>query len=89
MVVAQALDVKVKTKDILTLSGQNWMNDIALNAYINLIIGRSGGNNYPSVYAFNTFFYAVLVKGGHTDVRNWTTEVSCAVWEKAVDVLKK
>jgi len=56
---------------------------------MDLLMERGGENDYPTVYAFNTFFYAVLLKGGHTDVRNWTTEVSCAVWEKAVDVLKK
>ena len=83
MVVAQALDV-------LTLSGRNSLNDVVINAYLNLIMERSRGEErYPSVYAFNTFFFTILHKDGHTDVRNWTTKVSCAVWEKAVDVLKK
>ena len=45
-------------KDIRTLHGLNWLNDEVINFYMQLICERSEKNdNWPKVYAFNTFFY--------------------------------
>lgn len=36
---------------------------------------RSNSNDFPKVYAFNTFFYPKLVSSGHAGLKRWTRKV--------------
>lgn len=54
----------------------NWLNDEIINFYMNLICERSKTNdNWPNVYAFNTFFYPKIVSTGQASVKRWTRKV--------------
>ena len=48
----------VTRADIESLTGLNWLNDVIINVYLNLIVNRSQNSpELPKVYAFSTFFY--------------------------------
>lgn len=60
----------------LPSAGLNWLNDEVINFYLQLICERSKANdNWPNVYAFNTFFYPKLMQSGHAALRRWTRKV--------------
>jgi len=88
-VLADAFNLKIQRRDIQTLGGLNWLNDEVINFYMNLLMDRGKQEKYPSVYAFNTFFYPKLVSGGHSALKRWTKKVSWAVGGKAKHVLKR
>ncbi|ROT72834.1 Sentrin-specific protease 1 [Penaeus vannamei] len=71
-VLVEKFSIQITRKDIATLCGLNWLNDEVINFYMNLLMERGKNDNYPSVYAFNTFFYPKLVKTGYSTVRRWT-----------------
>ena len=58
-----------------TLADLTWLNDGVINFYLNLIMKRGKSDNYPSVYAFNTFFYPKIRSEGHIAVQRWTKTV--------------
>ncbi|XP_063607568.1 sentrin-specific protease 1-like isoform X2 [Penaeus indicus] len=74
-VLVEKFSIQITRKDIATLCGLNWLNDEVINFYMNLLVERGKNDNYPSVYAFNTFFYPKLVKTGYSTVRRWTKKV--------------
>ncbi|KAB7498523.1 Sentrin-specific protease 1 [Armadillidium nasatum] len=74
-VLAEKFNIQITRKDIHTLAGLNWLNDEVINFYMNMLMERGKNDNYPSVYAFNTFFYSKLVKTGYTSVKRWTKKV--------------
>ena len=68
--------IAITRKDIETLRGLNWLNDEIINFYMNLICERSKTNdNWPTCYAFNTFFYPKIVSTGQSSVKRWTRKV--------------
>jgi len=46
-----------------------------LTFYLQMIVKRSESEEYPSVWAFSTFFYPKLMNGNHSDVKRWTKKV--------------
>ena len=40
-----------------------------------MIVTRSGQGELPKVYAYSSFFYKRLKKGGHASVKRWTKKV--------------
>lgn len=42
---------------------------------MNLLIERGKNDNYPAVYAFNTFFYPKLASTGYSTLKRWTRKV--------------
>ena len=68
-------NTQITRHDISTLAGLNWLNDEIINFYMNLLIERGKNDNYPKVYAFNTFFYPKLMKTGFGSVKRWTKKV--------------
>lgn len=62
----------IHRKDIETLSGLSWLNDLVINSYFDLIVERSKTEGHPSVHAYNTFFYTTYKTKGYTSVRRWT-----------------
>nr|XP_027217776.1 sentrin-specific protease 1-like [Penaeus vannamei] len=77
-VLVEKFSIQITRKDIATLCGLNWLNDEVINFYMNLLMERGKNDNYPSVYAFNTFFYPKLVKTGYSTVRRWTKKVNAS-----------
>lgn len=71
-VLCVGFNISVSRKDLETLAGLNWLNDEIIYFYMNLLMERSKNENYPSVYAFNTFFYPKLMNGGHSALKRWT-----------------
>lgn len=74
-VLVSKFNTQITRHDISTLAGLNWLNDEVVNFYMNLLIERGKNDNYPNVYAFNTFFYPKLIKTGFSSVRRWTRKV--------------
>lgn len=74
-VLINKFNTQITRHDISTLDGLNWLNDEVINFYMNLLIERGKNDNYPNVYAFNTFFYPKLLKTGFASVRRWTKKV--------------
>ncbi len=71
-----AYNIPITRKDLDTLRGLNWLNDEIINFYLQMIVERSKTNdNWPNVYATNTFFYPKLKTSGHAAVRRWTRKV--------------
>ncbi|GBM15115.1 Sentrin-specific protease 1 [Araneus ventricosus] len=69
-------DCTCNRNDIVTLSGLNWLNDSVINFYLALVMER-GKNHpvYPSVYAFNSYFYSSLKSRGPKAVMRWTRKI--------------
>ena len=74
-VLTEKFNIQITRRDIATLSGLNWLNDEVINFYMNLLMERGRNDNYPSVYAFNTFFYPKLLKMGFSGIKRWTKKV--------------
>ena len=69
-------NIPISINDVSTLTGLNWLNDEIINFYMNLICERSKTvDNWPTTYAFNTFFYPKIVEKGHAAVKRWTRKV--------------
>ena len=63
----------VTRKELATLLGSNWLSDVIINVFLDLIVHRSRGNpQLPSVYVFNSFFFNVLNRMDYDDVKRWT-----------------
>lgn len=74
-VVCQSFDASLTRDDLRRLCGQQWLNDHVIDFYMSLIVKRSKQNDFPSVFAFTTFFYPKLVTSGHAAVKRWTKKV--------------
>lgn len=74
-VLASAFRLNISRADMHTLTDTQWLNDEVVNFYMNLLMQRSQKEGFPTVYAFNTFFYPKLVQGGHAALKRWTRTV--------------
>lgn len=74
-ILVEEFGLRITRKDMHTLSGLNWLNDEVINFYMNLLIKRGSQDNFPNVYAMNTFFYPKLLSGGHASLKRWTRKV--------------
>ncbi|OXB65267.1 hypothetical protein ASZ78_001574 [Callipepla squamata] len=74
-VMSSAFKLKVTREDIQTLNSYQWLNDEVINFYMNLLVERNKKDNYPTLYAFSTFFYPKLISLGYGAVRRWTRNV--------------
>ncbi|XP_043267694.1 sentrin-specific protease 1-like [Venturia canescens] len=63
--------VTIKSCDLATLDGNNWLNDEVINEYLNLIVRGS-----PETFAFTTFFFSKLLSGGFSSVQRWTKKTN-------------
>lgn len=77
-IVIEKFNIKIKTEDLLTLTGDNWLNDEIINFYFSLIQER----NPLHVHCFNSFFYNTLKNSGYEGVRRWTRKFD--LFEKKV-----
>lgn len=74
-ILVNAFNLTVKGRDMRTLRPLAWLNDEVINFYMNLLIERGKGENYPSVHAFNTFFFPKLLSNGYDSLKRWTKKV--------------
>ncbi|XP_055370870.1 sentrin-specific protease 1 isoform X2 [Condylostylus longicornis] len=77
-VLIQKFNMSIRRRDIQTLVGDTWLNDEVINFYMNLLMERGeirASENYPKVYAMNTFFIPRLMSSGYSAVRRWTRKV--------------
>ncbi|POI29885.1 hypothetical protein CIB84_006365 [Bambusicola thoracicus] len=75
-IMSSAFKLRLTREDIQTLGNQCWLNDEVVNFYMNLLMERGKKENYPSVYAFSTFFYPKLLSDGYSAVKRWTRNVN-------------
>uniref|UniRef100_A0A803XK66 Ubiquitin-like protease family profile domain-containing protein n=1 Tax=Meleagris gallopavo TaxID=9103 RepID=A0A803XK66_MELGA len=75
-IMSSAFKLRLTREDIQTLDNFQWLNDEVINFYMNLLMERGKKENYPSVYAFNTFFYPKLLSEGYRAVKRWTRNVN-------------
>ncbi|NXU57404.1 SENP2 protease, partial [Turnix velox] len=71
-ILSSAFKLKITREDIHTLRNQCWLNDEVINFYLGLVMQRSKKEDYPSVYAFSTFFLPKLTMDGYKGVSRWT-----------------
>ncbi|XP_017450806.1 sentrin-specific protease 1 isoform X7 [Rattus norvegicus] len=74
-VLSEAFRLTITRKDIQTLNHLNWLNDEIINFYMNMLMERSKEKGFPSVHAFNTFFFTKLKAAGYQAVKRWTKKV--------------
>ncbi|XP_034236345.1 sentrin-specific protease 1-like isoform X2 [Thrips palmi] len=74
-VLVSAFNLTIKGRDMRTLKDLAWLNDEIINFYMNMIIERGKADNYPSVHAFNTFFFPKLISTGYDSLKRWTKKV--------------
>ncbi|XP_052604776.1 sentrin-specific protease 1 isoform X2 [Peromyscus californicus insignis] len=74
-VLSEAFRLTITRKDIQTLNHLNWLNDEIINFYMNMLMERSKETGFPSVHAFNTFFFTKLKTAGYQAVKRWTKKV--------------
>ncbi|XP_036025533.1 sentrin-specific protease 2-like [Onychomys torridus] len=71
-----AFKLRITRGDMRTLKETQWINDEVINFYMNLLMERNQNEGYPSVHAFNTFFYPKFKCGGYRSVKRWTQAVN-------------
>ncbi|XP_070596998.1 sentrin-specific protease 1 [Erythrolamprus reginae] len=74
-VLSEAFRLTITRKDIQTLKHLNWLNDEIINFYMNMLMERSKQKGFPTVHAFNTFFFTKLKTAGYSAVKRWTKKV--------------
>ncbi|KAA0188197.1 Sentrin-specific protease 1, partial [Fasciolopsis buskii] len=84
-VLVENFRLSVTRKELLTLTSTNWLSDMVINFYMQLLYCRSqnqsnGGKNriLPRIAVLSTFFYAKLmstVGGGYAGVRRWSRQL--------------
>ncbi|XP_065157977.1 sentrin-specific protease 1-like [Atheta coriaria] len=77
-ILACKFELTIIRRDMLTLHGNNWLNNEIINFYMKMIIERSRNalNNFPDVYCFDSSFYPKLVKDGPFSTKKWTKTVN-------------
>ena len=74
-ILVEGLQQKVTRADINKLDGLNWLGDVVINFYMNLLAERAKEKGMPQIYAFHSFFMTKLLKTGHTGVKRWTKNI--------------
>ncbi|XP_053402902.1 sentrin-specific protease 1-like [Mercenaria mercenaria] len=74
-VLVDKFHLQITKGDIARLSGSNWLSDVVINFYMNLLMERGELEGCSKVYAFNTYFYPKMMSGGHSAVKTWTRRV--------------
>lgn len=68
-------NLEMKRQDLLTLKGNQWLNDMIVNFYFELINQRNRENDkLPKVHCFNSFLYTSFVQGGYARVKNYSRQ---------------
>lgn len=76
-IVVRSFGYSVTCKDLKTVLGTNWLNDVVIDFYMALVAARA--NETPGslrVHALTTHFFNVLRNRGYDAVRRWTDSVN-------------
>ncbi|KAG8191804.1 hypothetical protein JTE90_026835 [Oedothorax gibbosus] len=66
-------DIPLLRKEFRTLNEESWLMDEILNCYLKLLMERSKLDNYPSMYCFNSFFFASLSRNPTSrSIKRWS-----------------
>ncbi|KAL5105763.1 Sentrin-specific protease 1 [Taenia crassiceps] len=70
-------------RELITLTGTNWLNDMVINFYLQMVAHRSRlaaaetSTDAVRVATMNSFFYPKLISGsGYAGVRRWTRSIN-------------
>jgi sentrin-specific protease 1 len=79
-IVVEDFRIPVSQHDLLTLTGDNWVNDHIIEFYLQMVVRRSTLEEnttigMPRVHAMNTYFYTKLINSGYSSVQNWTKNI--------------
>jgi len=75
-VIAEIAGEECKKTDLMTLRGTQWLNDLVINCYFNLMMQRADADKtLPKIFCFKTFFYPKVKASGHKGVKRWTKKV--------------
>ncbi|VDP92274.1 unnamed protein product [Echinostoma caproni] len=84
-VLVENFRMAVTRKELLTLTASNWLSDMVINFYMQLLYHRSQNQSdeqtrrpLPRIAVLSTFFYAKLVSntgGGYSGVRRWSRQL--------------
>lgn len=78
----------ITIQGLFTLHGHEWVSDMSMNYYIQLLNARNrqrvdsdGRRTSPNTWILNSFFYTKLNSAGYDGVKNWTKPaiVSCLI----------
>lgn len=82
-VLVNSFRLAVTRRELMTLTATNWLSDMVINFYMQLLFHRSQrvrkaeGFTLPRVAVMSTFFYAKLNSGtGYQGVRRWTRQIN-------------
>ncbi|KAF7232515.1 hypothetical protein EG68_04635 [Paragonimus skrjabini miyazakii] len=84
VVIVENFRLSVSRRELLTLTGTNWLSDMIINFYMQLLYHRSqnqqksGSCSLPRIAVLSTFFYAKLTSsagGGYSGVRRWSRQL--------------
>ncbi|KAM7331064.1 hypothetical protein ACRRTK_010253 [Alexandromys fortis] len=81
-ILSSAFKLKITREDIQTLETGEWLNDVVMNFYMNLLVRRNDSEDYPALHVFSTFFYTKLKHGGYSAVKRWTRGIN--LFEKEI-----
>ncbi|VDN16383.1 unnamed protein product [Dibothriocephalus latus] len=95
-VLVNSFRLAVTRRELMTLTSTNWLSDMVINFYMQLLFHRSQrvrkaeGYTLPRVAVMSTFFYAKLGSGtGYQGVRRWTRQVNLFEHDLAADLRNK
>lgn len=83
-VMVKSYRLAVTRRELITLTGTNWLNDMVINFYLQMLAHRSrlAVAKAPAcgavrVATMNSFFYPKLISGsGYAGVRRWTRSIN-------------
>jgi len=86
---SQTIVDDITRHDLRTLDRGQWLNDIVINSYLNLVAKRSKDHpeDYPKIHCMSTYFYSTLTRSGSVDysrVRRWTSKVDLFAMDKII-----
>ncbi|XP_043266738.1 sentrin-specific protease 1-like [Venturia canescens] len=84
MSVGRSPQMQIQPQSLLTLQGNNWIDDEVINSYMTLIVERSRKNpgKNGEVHSMSSFFYSRLQEGGYSAVRRWTRKIDLFSFNK-------
>eukprot|EP01116_Phalansterium_solitarium_P011287 TRINITY_DN2691_c0_g1_i1.p1 TRINITY_DN2691_c0_g1~~TRINITY_DN2691_c0_g1_i1.p1 ORF type:complete len:706 (-),score=239.45 TRINITY_DN2691_c0_g1_i1:161-2278(-) len=90
-VIADAFNLRLTREDMWRLRDGQWLNDEVINFYMTLLSenSKAAAGDLPRVYCFNTFFYSMLAKHGHSRVAKWTRKVNLFEYDKLIIPIHK
>lgn len=75
-ILIRKFNLEMRRRDLLTIKGNQWLNDMVVNFYLELINQRSRANDQmPKVHCFNSFLYTSLMQGGFGRVKNYSKKL--------------